>query len=106
MSRPKPREHSPFTTRERQVYGMLAGGLAQKEIAYRLQISQKSVSTYVMQGAMRLGLASASHLVQHAHRAATAAAIARLAEQQGNLSLAKEIRALYLAPETGVPGLS
>lgn len=60
--------HEQLSERELQVLCLLAGGLAQAEIARRLGLSAKTVATYRRRIAEKTGLATTAELVAYAVR--------------------------------------
>jgi len=65
---PAPDVPAPLSTRELEVLCFIAEGLRNKEIADRLQISQKSIETYRSRLLKKLGYNSTAELVRHAIR--------------------------------------
>lgn len=57
-----------LTPREREVLQLLAGGMDQREIAERLVISSKTVSTHIQHILVKLGVHSRAQAVAAAHR--------------------------------------
>lgn len=57
-----------LTPREREVLRLLAGGMDQGEIAERLVISTKTVSTHIQHILVKLGVHSRAQAVATAHR--------------------------------------
>jgi DNA-binding CsgD family transcriptional regulator len=82
----------PLSRRECQVYHLVGEGLPHKEIAFRLGINPKTVSTFVTSVANKLGLPGNSAVLRHASIASEAEKWARLAEEQGVPTLAALIR--------------
>ena len=62
------RETPPLTGREREVLGLLALGLDQDEIAQRLVISPKTVSTHIQRVLAKFGVHSRAQAVVEAYR--------------------------------------
>lgn len=58
--------HSCLSKRELQIMGMLAGGISINDIAGRLLISNKTVSTYKSRLMEKMGFASTADLVRYA----------------------------------------
>ena len=61
-------EHAPLSDREKQVLISLAWGHSNKEIATELGLSVKTVETYKVRVAEKLGLRSRTEMVQYAVR--------------------------------------
>jgi DNA-binding NarL/FixJ family response regulator len=57
-----------LTTREREVLGLLAGGLSQAEISAKLFISPKTVAGHIQRVLAKLGLHSRAQAVAFAHQ--------------------------------------
>lgn len=58
----------PLTPREREVVGLIAGGLSNKRIAAELGISEKTVKAHVSNALGKLGLSDRTQLAMHAVR--------------------------------------
>ena len=65
---PPEQVRSPLTTRERDVLGMLAAGLAQPAIAEALVISPKTVATHIQRILIKLDVHSRAQAVAVAYR--------------------------------------
>ena len=64
-----PRASAPhLTEREREVLGLLAQGVTQKDVAQRLSISPKTVATHIQNLLGKLGVHSRAELVARAYR--------------------------------------
>jgi DNA-binding NarL/FixJ family response regulator len=59
---------SDLTRREREVLGLLAEGLTQRQIAHSLSITQKTVSTHIQHVLAKLGVHSRAQAVAVAHQ--------------------------------------
>jgi DNA-binding NarL/FixJ family response regulator len=57
-ARKEPEPVEPLTDREKEVLGLVGKGLANKEIAYRLGITERTARTHVSNILGKLGLAS------------------------------------------------
>jgi DNA-binding NarL/FixJ family response regulator len=55
-----------LTEREGEVLRLVARGLTNKEIAFRLDVSPKSIETYRARGAAKIGLKNRSEIVRYA----------------------------------------
>ena len=64
----KPVGDAALTPRQSQVLGLIAAGLSTKEIAFKLQLSGKTVDTHRAQLMERLGIRDVAGLVRHAIR--------------------------------------
>ncbi|MDL2079926.1 LuxR C-terminal-related transcriptional regulator [Streptomyces sp. GXMU-J15] len=64
----EPYERAGLTRREREVAGLVAAGLSNKEIAARLLITRRTVESHVGRTLAKLGLTSRSQLTAWAHR--------------------------------------
>ena len=64
----KPAEKPPLTTRERQILALVARGLANKQIAGRLGISEKTVKTHLGSAFQRLGVSDRTQAALWAER--------------------------------------
>jgi DNA-binding NarL/FixJ family response regulator len=64
----KPAEKPPLTTRERQILALVARGLANKQIAARLGISEKTVKTHLGSAFQRLGVSDRTQAALWAER--------------------------------------
>jgi DNA-binding NarL/FixJ family response regulator len=64
----KPAEKPPLTTRERQILALVARGLANKQIAGRLGISEKTVKTHLGSAFQRLGVSDRTQAAIWAER--------------------------------------
>ena len=60
--------HQRLSSRERQVYDLLADGVTPSEIANRLGLGASTVGTYVSRVKTKLGLESLGEIVAYAHR--------------------------------------
>lgn len=57
--------HGSLSSREMQVLLLVAQGLSQKEVCYRLGLSQSAVATYVARIRSKLGLGSLADVVEY-----------------------------------------
>jgi DNA-binding NarL/FixJ family response regulator len=60
--------YARLTPREREIFGMLARGLSNKEIAFRLGLSRKTVESHHNSLSRKLGVADAVDLLRYAAR--------------------------------------
>lgn len=67
---PNPTEAVRMTHREREVIGLIAEGLSNKEIAQRLSLAPDTVKTHVHNILEKLALHSRLQIAAHAHRSA------------------------------------
>lgn len=74
---PAPAPELGFTERERQIMGFVGQGLSNKQIAYRLNLSEKTVKFYVTHVIRKLGVQNRVQVALYASRRAGTAPQAR-----------------------------
>jgi DNA-binding NarL/FixJ family response regulator len=89
-----PRPSRTLSVRECEVYNLVAEGLSQKEIGFRLELSSKTINCHVVSIARKLRIPT-PHVVPHAAVARAGAEWARLAEEEAAYPLAARIRQSY-----------
>ncbi|MFF1608981.1 ATP-binding protein [Amycolatopsis sp. NPDC058278] len=61
-------EADPLTGREREIVGLVAGALSNRQIAHRLVLSERTVESHVRSVLAKLGLANRAEVTAWAHR--------------------------------------